>query len=93
MTRALTLLTGASLLTFALACGSADLSGPTVEPVEATVEEQAGAVAKAVDADPSGLQAALEANGLTAETYEAALYEIATDPARTKAFEKARAAK
>lgn len=90
MTRPITLAAAALLLTLGLAC-TGEVAAPT-PPVDLTLEERVGAVAKAVDSDPSARDAALQAHDLTLEAYEAALFDIATDPSRTKSYEKARKA-
>lgn len=77
-------------LTFGLACTGEVAAPPT--PVELTLEERVAAVAKAVDRDPASRDAALASHDLTPEAYEAALFEIAMDPSRTKSYEKARKA-
>jgi hypothetical protein len=65
-----------------LACGGT--AAPTSDV------DQAVAIAKAIDADPSGADAVLETHGLTAEAYEHLLFEIARDPEKARAFEAAR---
>lgn len=43
-------------------------------------------VAKAVQADPSKAEAALEANGMSRDEFEALMYEIAADPELSRAY-------
>jgi hypothetical protein len=73
------------VLGFLLACtGEADGPAPSTTPL--TLEEKVGAIAAAPDR-----AAALAEHGLTAAEYEAALFDIAADANRTRAYEKARA--
>jgi hypothetical protein len=71
------------ILTALLACGT---STPVADPAPAAV----AAVAEALEAAPGDADAILSEHGWTAETFEARMYEIAEDPALTKAFLDAR---
>ena len=57
-------------------------------PLPAKVQE-AVTVAKAIRAKPDDTAAALADNGTTAAAFDALMYEIAADPALSKAFEDA----
>lgn len=66
---------------------------PTTEPAAEVVDERvakAARVARAVDANPSGGSAALQAEGLTEAELEDLLYTIAEDPELSAAYAKAR---
>lgn len=86
--------TAALVLGFSLACTGDVASTPTPVPAPAPAalspEAKAAAIADAIAADPSKADAALAAQGLTAEAYEALLFDIAADASRTKAYLDAR---
>jgi len=60
---------------------------PTLEQAR-----EAGAVAKAIEAEPGRLEEILAEHGMTAESLEALILEIAKDPELSEAYEAARAA-
>ncbi|MCB9668531.1 MAG: hypothetical protein H6736_03050 [Alphaproteobacteria bacterium] len=94
MKRTFTVAVAAAVLGFGLACTGADTGivgpEPVPEPAEATMEQKVGEIARAIDADPGARDQILQDHGMTAEAYEAELYGIAENPARTKAFIEAR---
>lgn len=70
------------------ATGAAAATGtPTIEQARS-----AGAVARAIDADPSRTAEILAEHGLTAESLESLIFEIAKDPRLSEAYEEARSA-
>lgn len=65
--------------------------GTTELPPAADAEiDKAVEVLAAIDAEPARAEAILGEHGLTAEQFEALMYDIASDPARAAAFETAR---
>lgn len=54
--------------------------------------QQAAEIANAIEAAPDRANEILEAHGMTAEQFEALLYEIAQDPAKSEAYAAARQA-
>lgn len=94
MKRALTVGAGVLVLLASLACGSGDVTvttAPTPTPAPAeTPEVKAAAIADALKGDSSKADEVLQQHGMSAEAYESLLFEIAGDPARTKAFVEAR---
>lgn len=70
------------------ACGSpSDSGGDGVDTGKAT---QAAAVADDIARNPDDPQAALDAHGMTMDEFDALMFEVAADPALTKAYEEAR---
>jgi hypothetical protein len=66
------------LMGLMLACGGSAVADPSPEAV--------AAVAAKLEAAPGDSEAILAEHGWTPETWEARLFEIAEDPALTKAF-------
>lgn len=97
-----TVLLNRTLLAFTLlngillaACSSEQPPPPEAPPqvAEPAVDPRvakAAALAKAVDTNPDGAAAALEANGMTQADLDALMYEIAADPALTLAYQAER---
>lgn len=67
-----------------VACDGGGEPTPSLSPVE-----QAAAAAKAIQADPAQADAALSAHGLTRDSFEALMYEIAADPEKSAAYRAA----
>ena len=90
-----TFVAGLTLALFA-GCGSEPTAPPpepepVVEPAPAAAQaeseiEKLARIAAAIKADPSGADAALSDAGMTAEEFEAAMFALAKDPAKTAAF-------
>ena len=86
------MMVGALTLGFSLACagGGGDVVVEEPKPVELSPEEKAATIAKAIEADPTTADAALQEQGMSAEEFEALMFDIAKDPKRTDAFLEAR---
>lgn len=82
----------ALVLGFSLACGDLmdQISGPPPEPVPAPVpestEQRAARIGNAIRKDPGNAATILKAEGTTEADFEKLLYDIAGDPARSKAY-------
>jgi len=90
-----------TLALFAVACGgqkatesnSSSTSGSGTSSTSPDVPEKvlkAGAIAKAIDANPQNAEAILAENNMTAQQWADLLMEIAADPAWSAAYAKAR---
>lgn len=94
MKRTLTVGLASFVVLASLACGAADVSTPTPTPTPAPAklsdEAKAAAIADAIAKDASQADKVLGEHGMTAEAYEALLFDIAKDPARTKSYLDAR---
>lgn len=86
------LIVGGVLLALGLACGSGPGTPDPTPPVEANIsfEAEIGTLAKKIAADPGARAKLLEEQGISEADYEKALFEIAMDPGRTKAFLEAK---
>ena len=71
------------ILATLLACGTVS-DGPSSEP------EAIAAIANQIAAAPGDAAATLEANGHTAASFDAALYDIAMDPELTRRYLESR---
>jgi hypothetical protein len=68
--------------------GTAATTGaPTIEQAR-----EAGAVARAIDAEPNRAAEILAEHGMTAQSLESLIFEIAKDPKLSEAYEEARGA-
>lgn len=70
------------------ACGSNGASEGGAVPPKAA---KAAAIAAEIDENPDAFEAILEKHGMTADEFQALMYEIAADEELTAAYEKARA--
>ncbi len=96
--RALTSTFVASItLAFLAGCGAEPTAVPSVEPEPVAAVAPAGSqqesevetlgrIARAIKADPANAEATLSAAGMTADEFEAAMFAMAKDPAKTAAF-------
>ena len=85
------ILCGVLTLGFTLGCMGGDEAPPVETPeAAATPEEKAGAIAKAVAADATKIDDALKEHGMSADEFEALMFDIAKDPKRTDAYLEAR---
>ncbi|MEZ4322621.1 MAG: hypothetical protein R3F61_34460 [Myxococcota bacterium] len=78
---------------FTLGCMGGEDPPPVTAPKPAateTPEQKAAAIAKALKADASKADDVLKEHGMTAEAFEALMFEIAKDPKRTDAYLEAR---
>ncbi|MCA9312481.1 MAG: hypothetical protein H6737_18160 [Alphaproteobacteria bacterium] len=78
---------------FTLGCMGGDTKvteAPKPAPASDTPEQKAAKVAKAIAADASKADEALKEAGMSAEDFEALMYDIAKDPKRTEAYLEAR---
>ena len=71
---------------FALTLAACD-SKPEVDPQVAKAAE----IAKAIDASPDDAEKVLKDNSMSVEDFEAMMLDIASDPAKSEAFQQARA--
>ena len=98
-----TIVGGCALLLAIVAAGcsgsSSNGGGSTESPAPATtvsgaptVEQarEAGAIARAIENEPNRMSAILAEHGMTAESLENLMFEIAKDPKLTEAYEEAK---
>ena len=84
------------LVTLLVACGDASapvapVPAPTADAVPAGSEVAAlAAIADEIEAAPADADAILARHGTTREAFEAALYDVALDPAKAKEYAAAR---
>jgi len=84
------MLCAALTLGFTLGCMGGEEAPVEAPKVESTPEVKAAAVAKAIAADASKLDEVLKEQGLSADEFEALMFDIAKDPKRTDAYLDAR---
>ncbi|HET9252098.1 MAG TPA: hypothetical protein VFP58_08285 [Candidatus Eisenbacteria bacterium] len=72
--------------------GSTQSEAPPAAGAAPTVEQarEAGAIARAIENEPNRMSEILSAHGMTAESLEDLMFEIAKDPKLTEAYEAAK---
>ena len=84
------MLCAALTLGFTLGCMGGEEATVETPEAKASPEDKAGAIAKAIAADASKLDDALKEQGMSADEFEALMFDIAKDPKRTDAYLDAR---
>ncbi len=68
-----------------------DTPADTPASPEADMVQSAAKIATEIEAEPDRAAAILESHGMTPEQFQALMYEIAQDPAKSEAYAAARA--
>ena len=76
----------AAFISTGVACGGGDGPAAADDPQVAKAVE----LAKKLEANPDQAEATLKEAGMSVEDFEALMMDIAADPAKTEAFEKAK---
>jgi hypothetical protein len=81
----------AAFITTGVACGGGGGGGGGGGDAAADPQvTKAADLAKKIEANPDQAEAALKEAGMSVEDFEALMMDIAADPAKTEAFEKAK---